>query len=93
MGSGRLQPSAVDPGLFIPSGRVAHGLFSVRAWLWLVVAIKSEVERHNLLGKPDNDLHGEVVRYFNTCSLGENPPKHPDVIVRLLFVAYAIAGH
>ena len=40
MGSGRLQPSALNPGHFVPSGRVAHGLFSVRAWFWLVVAIK-----------------------------------------------------
>ena len=66
---------------------------SCRAWFvqcaGVVVVgccIKSEVERCNLFGKPDNDLHGEVVRHFNTCSLGENPPKHSDVIVRLLFV-------
>ena len=57
MGTCRLQPSASYPGLFVPRGRVAHGLLSVRAWLWLVVVIKANFERHNLLGKPDNDLH------------------------------------
>lgn len=36
------KPSVQYPGLFVPSVRVGRGLPNVRAWFWLVVAIKAK---------------------------------------------------
>ena len=53
---------------------------------------KSEVERHKRVEKPDKNVHGEVVKHFNTCLLVRDSAESQIATIGLLAVWYNCRG-